>query len=51
MPPFVVAYSVINIATLSQSNSQWGANVASGSPFAVQTLAQVASNSATIIQR
>ena len=51
MPPFIVALPVINIASVSQSNSQWGANVALGSLGAVQTLAQVAGNSAVITQR
>ena len=51
MPPFLFAFPVVNIANLAQSNTQWGANVAVGSPLAVQTLAQIASNSATVTQR
>ena len=51
MPPFIFALPVINIVNLGQSNSQRGANVALGSPGAVQTLAQVAGNSAVLSQR
>ena len=51
MPPFVFAMPVINIASLSQSNSQTGLNLALGSPLAVQTLVQQAGNSAVISQR
>ena len=51
MPPFVLAFPVINIASLSQANSQTGLNVALGSLGATQTLAQVAGNSAAITQR
>jgi hypothetical protein len=40
-----------NIAVLSQSNHQFGANVALGSLVGAQTLAQVAGNNATITQR
>ena len=51
MPPFIFAMPVINVANLSQVNTQRGANVAVGSLGAVQTLAQVAGNSAVITQR
>ncbi len=50
MPPFVFAFPVLNIAALSQANTQRGANIALGGA-AVQTVAQVASNSAVITQR
>ena len=51
MPPFVFAFPVINVATLAQSNTQTGLNLAVGSPLAVQTLVQQAGNSAVITQR
>ena len=50
MPPFIIALPVLNVATLSQANSQWGANIALGAA-GPQTLAQVASNTAAITQR
>ena len=40
----------INVANVSQSNTAYGANVAIGSPFVTQTLVQLQSNSATVIQ-
>ncbi len=43
-------YAPTNIAVLSQSNQQFGANVALGSLVGAQTLAQVAGNSAAITQ-
>ena len=51
MPPFIIAFPVTNIVGLSQANSQTGLNLARGSLGAVQTLAQVAGNSAVITQR
>lgn len=48
LPLFVLP--TINSVTLSQANIASGANLAVGSPFAVQTLAQVGSNSAVINQ-
>ena len=55
MPPFVLAFPVINVAGLSQSNSQTGLNLAVGLPGAglpvVQTLGQMAGNTAAITQR
>ena len=51
MPPFMLVFPVINVANLSQSNSQTGLNLAVGSPLAVQTLVQQAGNSAVITQR
>ena len=51
MPPFLFAFPVINVASLSQVNTQAGLNLAVGSPLAVQTLVQQASNSASITQR
>ena len=50
MPPFIFALPVLNIASLSQANTQFGANVALG-VVGAQTLAQVAGNSAVITQR
>ncbi len=47
--PFLY-YAPTNIAVLSQSNRQVGANVALGGLVGAQTLAQVAGNSATIAQ-
>ena len=40
----------LNLADVRQSNTAYGANVAVGSPFANQTLVQLQSNSATILQ-
>ena len=40
----------INVANINQSNTAYGANVAVGSPFATQTLVQLQSNSATVLQ-
>ena len=51
MPPFIIAMPVFNLVNLAQSNTQLGANVALGSPLAVQTLVQQAGNSAVITQR
>ena len=51
MPPFLFAFPVVNVASLSQVNTQTGLNLAIGSPLAVQTLAQVAGNAAVITQR
>ena len=51
MLPFIIAMPVTNIVGLSQANRQTGLNVALGSLGAVQTLAQVAGNSAIISQR
>ena len=47
-PLFVLP--TINSVNLTQANIASGANIAVGSPFAVQTLAQVGSNSAVINQ-
>jgi hypothetical protein len=43
-------YAPTNIAVLSQSNQQFGANVALGGLVGAQTLVQVAGNNATITQ-
>ena len=46
-----ILFSSINVATVSQSNHQIGANVSQFSVGTTQTLAQVAGNSAVIRQR
>ena len=51
MPPFLFAFPVINVASLTQANTQTGLNLAIGSLLAVQTLVQQAGNSAVITQR
>ena len=48
LPLFVLP--TVNAVSLSQANIASGANIALGSPFAVQTLAQVGANSAVINQ-
>jgi hypothetical protein len=48
LPLFVLP--TVNSVNLTQANVAQGTNVAIGSPFAVQTLAQVGSNSAVINQ-
>ena len=50
MPPFLFTFPVINVVNLSQSNTQWGANIALGAA-GPQTLVQQAGNSAVITQR
>ena len=40
----------LNVANVNQSNTAYGANIAVGSPFTTQTLVQVQSNSATVLQ-
>ena len=50
MPLFVFPFPSINVANLSQSNAQQGANVAIGSLLVTQTLVQQAGNSAVIRQ-